>query len=264
MKITGICAMLLLLLVGAVTVSAEDVPKGAITGKWITKKNGPMAGGRVLLFNEASGPPPIPDRYWRVPDEMVNIGHDGAFTAELAPGDYYLGTMKRLQGDEIGPPHDGDFFFFSRDNAGKPRLYHVKSGEKTDAGTISEAKPFKWEPLKPADGITAIEGTITDTEGKPVAGVLIFAYLSSEMYGKPLFVSPKTGPDGKYLLRVSEGGEYFLKIRDIYGGGKPETGALMGVYGGDPPAPVVVKSGSVKKGVDITGTRFAGRGNPSL
>ena len=62
-------------------------------------------------------------------------------------------------------------------------------------------------------------------------GVIVFAYIKSAMSGRPLFVSDKTGPDGKYMLRVNKGGVYYLRARNQYGGGKPKSGSLIGNYG---------------------------------
>ena len=248
------------LLLAVIARAEEGTTTGQITGSWITPKNGAMAGGLVLLFNEASGPPPAHERYWRVSDIKADIDKEGGFSAEVEAGNYYLAAIKRTKENEPGPPLDGDFYYLSRDANGAPRLYTVKNGEKTDVGTITEASPFKRASLKTADGITALEGTITGPEGKPVAGALVLAYLSPEMEGRPLFISDKTGADGKYLLRVSEGGDYYLKIRNVYGGGTPETGAIMGHYGTGAPAAASVTTGAIRKGMDIKGTRFAGQG----
>ena len=258
-KISGFLMVLLLFSV-ATAVGAEDVRTGTITGKMMIKNGGPMANGVVVFFNEASGPPPSPEKYWRVPDEIVGTDGEGNFKAVLLEGKYYLGASKRKSGQEVGPPQEGDYFLPVMEEKGVPRTFRVGKGKATDIGTIAEAVPFSRTTIKTGNGITAIEGTITGPDGKPLERAMVFAFLTPAMVGKPLFVSERTGKDGKYLLRVNQGGNYYLKIREVYGGGAPKVGEIMGGYGQDKPVPVTITTGKIVKGIDIKGVRFPGRG----
>jgi hypothetical protein len=241
--------------------SAQEVKKGTITGQVMIKGNGPMAGGMVFIFNDASGPPPSRDKYWRVPDNVVKIDAEGRFSADLPAGKYYLGAKKAMAGKDIGPPQEGDLFYaFSGEKEGMPKAFKVEEGKKTDVGVIAEATPFRRESVKFNDGITAIEGVIIDGENKPVEGALVFAYTVPSMMGRPLFASERTGKDGKYILRVHEGGSYYLRVRSLYGGGPPATGEMIGAYGITEPVAVTVKSGEKVKDITITVRRFSGRG----
>jgi hypothetical protein len=263
MKVLRSLMLMLIIFAATVPASAEEGVVGHLTGKWISPKIGPMSGGVALVFKEASGPPPVPERYWRVPDYIGVIDANGSFSLELEEGNYYLGTVKRFKGSEmIGPPYEGDYYFFSKNERGVAKLYKVYSGKSTSAGTIKTVKSFKRVLAKEAEGLTTIEGSVA-VEGTPVANVLVFAYLNSDMNGRPLFVSDKTGSDGKFTLRVDKGGDYYLKVRDTYGGGEPGVGAVMGFYGKESPLPVKVQSGTTQKGITIFCTRFAGRGNPN-
>ena len=98
--------------------------------------------------------------------------------------------------------------------------------------------------------------------GKPVEGILVLAFDSPIIEARPLFVSDKTDKDGKYRLRVSyDGGKYYLRLRDDYGGGPLRQGEFKGVYGDTEPAVgLVVKPGQRIKDIDIRAFRFAGRG----
>lgn len=244
----------------ATTVGAEDVKTGTISGKMKIKNGGPLANGVVFFFNEASGPSPSPEKYWRVPDEIVGTDGEGNFKAVLVEGKYYLGASKRKSGQEVGPPQEGDYFLPAMEEKGVSKTFRVDKGKVTDIGTIADAIPFSKAIIKTQNGITAIEGTITDAEGNPLERAMVFAFLTPAMVGKPLFVSERTGKDGKYLLRVNQGGDYYLKIRDVYGGGAPKVGEIMGGYGQDKPVPVAAKTGTTVKGIDIIGIRFLGRG----
>lgn len=238
---------------------AQEQNTCRVTGILMSKEGGPMAGGLIHFFNVETGPIPNPDKYWRVPDQIADINEKGEFTIELPAGKYYLGAIKRVSGKkEVGPPLKGDLFFISSDETGTPKVYHVKQGEETDIGTISEATPFKGWAIK--EDLTAIEGRILINE-EPVEGAFVFGYTAPRMFGKPDFVSDRTDKDGRYLLRVPEGGNYYLMARDLYGGGPPSEGAIMGVYGKDKtPTAVKVYKGESKKGIDINVLKFPGRG----
>jgi hypothetical protein len=240
--------------------SAQEVKKGTITGQIMIKENGPMAGGMVFVFNDASGPPPSSDKYWRVPDTVVKIDAEGRFSTDLPAGKYYLGAKKAITGKDIGPPQDGDLFYAFSVEKGMPKTYEVEEGKRTDVGVITGATPFRKESVKFNDGITAIEGVIIDGENRPVQGALVFAFLTPSMVGRPLFASERTGQDGKYILRVYGGGSYYLRVRSIYGGGLPTAGEMVGAYGIKEPVAVTVKSGEKVKDITIQVRRFSGRG----
>jgi hypothetical protein len=241
-----------LFLIAAASASPQEIGKGTIVGKLTTKDGRPMSGGAVFFFNDASGPPPSEEKYWRVPDAMAPIGEGGEFSMELFPGKYYLGAMKKISAEKnVGPPGEGDYFLKGQDATGKPRPFFVKKGETTDIGTIAGGAPFKREVVKYGKGITSIEGVVRDPDGKPVEGAAVFGYKKSAARGKPLFASDKTGKDGKYVLRVDEGGKYYLKVRDLFGGGPPVGGAIVGSYWQDRPVEASAKTGEATKGIEI-------------
>jgi hypothetical protein len=250
-----------LFLIAAVGVSAQEIGKGKITGKLMTEDGKPMSGGSVFFFNAATGPPPSQEKYWRVPDAVAPIDDGGRFSIGLPPGKYYLGAMKRISAEKnVGPPAEGDYFLKGQDAMGNPKAFLVKKGETTDIGTIAEAAPFKRAVVKYSGGVTAIEGVVRDSEGNAVKGAAVFGYNKPAARGKPLFVSDRTGDDGKYILRVSEGGKYYLKVRDVYGGGPPKGGEIVGIYWQGIPVEASAKTGEITKGVDIQVVRFPGRG----
>lgn len=254
--------LLLFLFATAVCVAAEG-KQGTISGRWITKNNGPMTGAQVLLFNMAVGPPPASEKYLRVPDVTTTIDNDGKFSVQVAAGSYYLVMRKLAEEGAIGPPRDGDLQYYSRDKSGKARLFVVIAGKDTNIGTISEATVFKKQQPKYEKGMTAIEGIVTDEDNKPVEGVRVFVYTSPEMSGRPQYASEGTGKDGKYLINVNDKGTYYLKVRSHYGGGKPVSGEYMGGYG-EPTAPAVVEvqKGEITSGINIKIKRFTVKGRP--
>ena len=80
--------------------------------------------------------------------------------------------------------------------------------------------------------------------------MLVFAFPSPMMFGRPLFVSERSDKDGKYLLRLYGGGKYYISSRTNYGGGPPTAEQTMGVYAKG--QPLTLETGEVKKGIDIT------------
>jgi len=232
------------------------VKKGTLSGQVVLDGGGPVRDGMVFFFNASEGPAPSSTHYWRVPSEAFRIDTNGRFTAELMEGSYYMGAMRKASGGLFGPPADGDLFFISQDEQGKPRLHTVKKQETRDLGILG-ATPFRRSQLA-KEGTTSVEGTVKDASGRPVEGVLVFAFVTQSMVGRPFFVSDKTDAEGRYLMRVNEGGKYFLRVRDNYGGGPPAAGERMGVYGER--EPVTLKTGEHLKGIDITAMKFPGRG----
>jgi len=236
---------------------AED-GSGTLTGRWITKEYGPMTGGQVLLFNKAKGPPPASHRYLRLPDHGTAIDEEGRFSLDVPAGRYYLVMRKREDPAAAGPPREGEPQYYARDRKGKPMEYVVKAGRTTNVGTITSFVPYRRPATPPVDGTTGIEGRVIDGKGEPVAGIRVFAYETAEMKGMPRNASGATGADGKYLLVLTGKGAYFLKARTHYGGGQPEEGELMGVYGtSEKPESVAVEEGKIRGGVDIRVQRIS-------
>ncbi|RJR19582.1 MAG: carboxypeptidase regulatory-like domain-containing protein [Nitrospiraceae bacterium] len=227
----------------------SPVMTGTISGKIAEKGKGPLKGGMVLFFSEKSGPPPSATRYWRVPSHAFSIDDKGSFKAVLPEGHYYMGATQKSSGEQLGPPEDGDLFFISQDKNGEPKLHTVKGNKNLDMGVIAEAKPFSSKTLV-TEGITSIQGTITDEKGKPVAGMLVFAFPTPTMFGRPLFVSERTDKNGNYLLRLSGGGKYYLSSRANYGGGPPTAEQNIGSYAKG--QPVSIQTGETVKGINIT------------
>jgi hypothetical protein len=259
MKKISLILLLMLIFCVEVTVFADEVKTGILSGTVMIKDGVPMANGVVFIFNSASGPSPSSNMYWRVPDEIVKTDAEGKFLAKLADGTYYIGAIKRKAGEDIGPPREGDMFLPFH-GEGSPKAHIVANGSATDLGIITGAYPFKKSSIKTNEGVTAIEGKVTDSSGKPVQHAFVFAFQTPSMVGKPLFVSERTGKNGKYILRVHQGGDYFLKIRNTYGGGAMKAGEIMGSYGQENPVAVTAKTGETVKGINIIGIRFPGQG----
>jgi hypothetical protein len=234
--------------------AAEE--KGTVTGRVMIMKGLPLSGGQVMFYNASSGVLLTPER---VPDVSGDLDAEGAFKVTLKAGKYYLGAVKRMTSERIGPPQKGDYVFRSLDEQGKPKEYIIKAGEILDAGELLGAEPVKAEALAKKPPKTAIEGTVFDMAGKPVVDAVVVAFTTPTLKGKPLFVSDRTDKDGKYLLRL-EPGTYYLRARNSFNSGPPEPGQIVGYYGEGTPAPVTVKKDEIVKGADFKVILFPGRG----
>jgi len=235
-KLCVVMLVVMAVLSTAISFGAEEQKNTSLKGTFLIKAGLPMSGALYYVYNLSSGPAPSRDKYWRVPD--------------------HLGRMRGTS--RIGPPEDGDFFLLSLDEKGQPKKYQVKKGESLDVGIISGARQIKTPFL--IAGTTAIEGSIQDGDGKPVEGAMAFAFLTPTIIGKPLFVSERSCKAGMFILRVSEGGTYYVKIRDDFGGGPPRAGKMLDGNREEPLTQVTVKTGETANIGIIKVKKFPGRG----
>lgn len=237
--------------------SGKEVKTGVVTGKIMIKGGGPLSWGQILFYDVSVGTPPMPDKYYRTPDISKNLDGEGKFRVDIPAGKYYLGAVKRLSGDAFGVPQEGDYVYRSLDDKGKLNEFDIKAGSILDIGTISEVAPVRAQDPAKRTVTTAIEGVVSDTEGKPVEDAVVIAFV--DLKGKSLFLSDKTNKEGKYTLRLTEG-TYYLRVRNRFTVGPPEPGQIVGFYGDGSTPPVRVKEGEIKKGIDFTVILFGGRG----
>jgi hypothetical protein len=177
-------------------------------------------------------------------------GADGAFDLTLPDGDYIVVARKREKGETAGPVLAGD-----------NKSDFISLTVKGDAPAVTIVAPVKIGDQRrlTKEAVvtkTGISGRVTDADGKPVEGARVHVYDHVQMSERPKFVSEKTGPDGRYLVYLPEGGTYYLAARDKFGG-PPKIGDLYGRYdqGTVEPSAVVVKLDEMLQNVDITVTK---------
>lgn len=232
---------------------------GTLSGRLMLADNTPMSQSLLYLYDLAMGPVPSQDRYWRVPDYPVEIGDDGRFSIPVLPGEYSIAAIRRADRVQIGPPETGDIFMISMDEAGLPRKHALKSGTDLDLGDIRQ----NFQAAVPQNSSrvsTAIEGSIRNHDGKPLEGVMVFAFTTPATIGKPLFISGRSDVNGAFKLQLFEGGTYYLKTRNELGGGPPQTGNLIDGNRLEPLVPVSVKTGETTRGIVLKTKTFPGRG----
>lgn len=177
-------------------------------------------------------------------------GPDGAFDLNLPEGEYIVVARKRNNGDTTGPVLAGD-----------------NKSEFTAIVVTAEMAPVTvMAPVKVGDQrrvskdvvvtTTGLAGQVLDADGKPVEGTRVHVYDHVQMSERPKFVSEKTGPDGRYLIYLPQGGTYYLAARDKFGG-PPKIGDLYGRYdqGTIEPSALVVKENEIVQNVNLTVTK---------
>jgi hypothetical protein len=114
---------------------------------------------------------------------------------------------------------------------------------------VANEKAF---PAMEAEGRTGLAGRVLDADGNPVEGVRVNVYDHIQMSERPKYVSEKTGPDGRFLVKVRRGGTYYLAARDRFGG-PPQLGDLYGRYdeGTIDPSGAIVRKGEITEDLEI-------------
>ena len=170
----------------------------------------------------------------------------GYFEMPLPAGTYYLVVRVRKSGGFAGPLQAGDLFGYLPDNPvvlpdGKVTRVHIPLIEVPEKVERYAASMF---------GNTSITGRIVDVSGEPVADTQAMLYDDPTMLNRPLYVSQKTGNDGRFILSFPVGGTYYLAARDQLGG-TPAPGENYGRYQGSPDHSVTVSTGKSLENVEI-------------
>lgn len=258
--------IILLLLTGLGQTWAEEAPAplGTVRGQ-LQVPGVERYSGVVSLWDADQIPMPDPRKYVLIPNMAGALEPDGRFLLRPPPGRYYLGAiLRQTPGPPMGPPRQGDRVLMTPDAEGEALVVEVAADATVEVGL--QGGGWIYQGFS-EEAVTGISGELVDAAGLPQQGLLVFAFLDPEMSGQPLAVSARTGPDGRYVLRLPGGGEVYLRVRDNYGGGAPVGGGVMGVYGNGAPRAVAVVAGKVLAGIDIPtmiipATRTGSRDNP--
>ncbi len=240
-KLISITLFALAFLIMLNSAHTDGAQYGEMRGTLLTIDGDAFSDARVCFYNVNSGPPPFSGEYWRKCEYMTRTGDDGSFSERLPAGNYYVMATKKRSGERPGPPIEAGDPTWPPFDGSETQTYIVTEEGPTDIGIIPGAVPFKKEWLP--KGETAIEGRVLLRNGTPAAGVLVHAS-SDPKIRKLVFISDRrTGPDGKYIVRVDEDGLYYVSPK----------GASKSVK------KAVVYSGETTKGIDIRVKENPGR-----
>lgn len=227
---------------------AKVTAVGTLIGYIQTDAGEPLSHGKVFFFNKDTGPPPAPEKYWRVPDRDALLDVNGGFSVELPPGSYYLSAIQSKTAPvSINTLQVGDIYYAVEN------VYNVLPESKNDLKAIKAGKPLSLPVAANSQEFTAIEGTVIDSIGKPLTDVVVFAHIKSELTSKPVYISERTDSNGAYQLRVAGAGTFYLNVANGADGGGSGAASLGTFYGGNNPIAVTVKEKEVLRGINIRG-----------
>ena len=225
----------LMLMASAASYAAE----GVVLGKVMFREK-PVEGASVFAYEEPKGlfvkesaaPPTV-------------SGADGTFTLKLPRGQYYIAALLRKAG-EAAPKRDlsakaGDLYSFY---GGNPIAVDPARPAKL---TLNMAvKPASRETTPSGDNKGGVDGVVT-LDGAPLDGVVLFVYLDANAAFKGLgyYMSPPTGVDGSFKMRMNEG-TYYIIARKRMGGalsGPLRDGDYFGYLDTNP---LVVRKGEMR------------------
>ena len=250
MRIVRIFLIQALLFFIAMFAMAEESNPARFTGVLAYTDGRPLVNGMLYLYDSSVGPPPDIQRYWRVPDQVSELDENGRFDLELSPGTYYITYIKRSGQLNVGPPKKGDVILLSLDSRGQSVAYSLKAGQMMDVGKLTGAIPFDPSIIRTSGkDITGIAGRIVGEDGQPIAGAAVFAFTTPTAITRPLFVSELSDGDGTFLLRVGQGGTYYIKVRGKHGGGKPGHDSVLDGERDEKLIKITVATSEIAKGV---------------
>lgn len=246
-----VLALALLLISGVTSLAVELTPiPGKLSG-CVEMTDHPVYRGVASLWPAGQGKAPDPRRAIRPPVVAAPLQADGCFSLQTLPGEYFVGAIVRLtDGGWQGPPRPGDMVFLSPDATDQNVVVTIRPGETVNIGRHTAG--WKYSGFDLTETSPAISGKLIGVDGKPLAGLLVFAFADSDMSKEPVAVSEPSDNHGRYLLRLPEPATVYLRAREHYGRRSPTEGGYMGIYGEGAAVPVAVGAGGDRQDRNLT------------
>lgn len=230
----------------------------------VTYKGQPVRDAYVTAYKAGSG------AFKGLGFRTESVAADGTFDFQLQSGAYVLVAKKITSGKGNRPPKEGDLYCYCPNNPVEVLADRITAVElpcypKDDRNSFIALPQLKGDSLKTVEhrvlnGRSGIKGTVTGTDGKPVAGILVLAYRTT----KPVFLTyhlshgteytAETAPDGSFFIPVDVSGDYYLVARDTLGDG-PHRGELFGLYNGNSRHAVAYRKGTLLDSINIVAGR---------
>ncbi len=230
----------------------------------VTYKGQPLKDAYVTAYKAGTG------TFKGLGFRTESVSEEGRFEFPLQPGNYVVVAKRIESGKGNRPPKSGDLYCYCPNNpvevlADKATTVEVPCYPKDNRSSFTDIPQLKTGRYKTIDqrdlnGSSGIKGKVTNSSGKPVAGILVLAYRTT----KPVFLtyhlshgteySSETAADGSFFIPLDVGGDFYLVARNTLGDG-PHRGELFGLYNGNSRHVVAFKQGTVVDSVDITAGR---------
>ncbi len=200
----------------------------------------PVAGGLVQVFLDAA------TRFKGPGYASAATDAGGRFTVDLPPGRYYVIARRRRGTERIGPLNVGDQYAWY---PGNPVLLPEGRKAVIDLPYL-EVEKDPARVLSEASRGTMVRGTVRDARGRPLAGVWVCLYLKPEPMGMPAFASEATDAEGRFTIRVTAAGPYYLVARAAIG--RPlEPNEYVAFYRGPSGHLLTVEAGRDVAGIEL-------------
>lgn len=230
----------------------------------VTYKGQPVKNAYVTAYKSGSG------TFKGLGFRTESVAADGTFDFQLQSGTYVLVAKKIYSGKGNRPPKEGDLYCYCPNNPvevlpDRTTAVEVPCYPKDDRGSFNTIPQVKGDSLETVEhrvlnGTSGIKGTVTGTDGKPIAGIVVLAYRTT----KPVFLTyhlshgteytAETALDGSFFIPVDVSGDYYLVARDTLGDG-PHRGELFGLYNGNSRHVVAYRKDTLFDSVNIVAGR---------
>lgn len=200
---------------------------GTLSGQ-VLYEGKPLAKLMLAFFDVSKGLPPIEGGRNRIPDLRGWTDGEGKFSIKLLQADYYIGIIIREPSAVLGPPREGETYYFADNGMGELKKFTVANYKQFDAGRIDCSLPSVF---KDNEASFKVEGYVYqgEDEEKPYHGALVLAKSKSTIM-RPEYISAETGEDGKFSIALPPNKTFYLMTRSRITGVKPEPGDDIGKY----------------------------------
>lgn len=199
-------AFLFLLIASPICANAAT---GKVAGK-VVYQTKPVEGASVYAYKEPSA------LFAKIPDGgPVMTGPDGTFEMELPKGRYYVAARKKGPGIlEILEP--GDYYSFY---GGNPVEVEVARPAEVILSLVEKPPVQPDTPVDSEKGGRGGLGGVVTLDGEPIDGAVINVYLDPNegFRGMGYYMSPPTGVDGRFRLKMEEGTYYVVARKRLSG-----------------------------------------------
>lgn len=185
-RMTGVFVVLLLSLTGVAR--GEAVP---LQGVVLDIAGKPVAGAELFLYDSPKT---------RRPADYISgrTGADGRFLMKVPEGTYW-GVARVRHGEAFGPLLAGDL------HSGDPQELTVTATTAEQQFTVADIREVAKDREKQQSSRALLSGTVTSSDGRPVAGAAVYLWREPLTDRLPDLISAWTEQDGRYALSITPG-----------------------------------------------------------
>jgi hypothetical protein len=205
------------------TIAPYDDPYAAALSGTVLFDGHPLSGAIVTLYLDTADE--LKGQGYRM---SLPTGSDGSFFFDGLPAaDYHLVARRHADGSRVGPVRDGDELALY---PGNPLLLAAGKTTQVTLTAVRKIRETAGDATFSRDDSLQLQGIIVDKQGRPQAGLHLFAYRDKVIgHKRPEAISAPTGGDGAFRIAFPTAGIYYVGAREKYGD-SPAPGELFGMY----------------------------------